>query len=1281
MSQLPGIIVAHQKNIYSEYLRELKRLAPRYWRARHASHRDDLIVILKALVSYWKTGHESKARAWAQTQALQSIEADVPPAEVLSGIDLVARLIRAHLPRQAAGEGDEAWATLLANLEELDAGLALLRRSFLEAQFAHARRRNEQRLRLQAIVDQSRDFVCLVSFEGELLYCNPAGRRRIGLADDADLAGITLAQFHAPDTADDLREMALPQARADGRWEGRGELRHLETHESVEVEISLFAVRASDGKTPNCLALVEHNLEDRKRAEESEARKSAILESSLDPIISVNHLGEISEFNRAAEKTFRRQRGEVLGKKPDEILFPPSDPDGHQERIDRNLSAGQGSMLGTRTEVPAIRADGEIFPAEMAMTISRVDGQPVFTFFLRDITNRKRAEEQIRSLARFPDENPNPMLRIAADGSILYANEASGPVLRLWQCHVLEKVPDDWRERIAHVLKTGIAAEVEVDCQGETYAIILTPVADAGYVNLYGLDTTKRKRAEQALRESEALYHSLVETLPLNIFRKDTLGRFTFVNKRFLETVGRASEEIIGKTDYDFYPAHLAQKYRADDQRVLETGQVLQSVEENQTPQGERTYVQVWKTPVYDFSERIVGTQAIFWDITALKRAEAELQMAKEAAETASHAKSAFLANMSHEIRTPMNGVIGMTELLLDSPLSGEQRDYMRMVRESANALLTVINDILDFSKVEAGKLDLDCCPFQLRDSLGDAVKPLALRAHMKGLELACHIRADVPDLLVGDAGRLRQVVVNLLANAIKFTEQGEIVVRVALESDMGGRALLHFSVSDSGIGIPVSKQESIFGVFEQADTSTTRRFGGTGLGLAIAAKLVELMEGRIWVESTLSQGSVFHFTAMFEKQPLAVPMQALSPPVDLLHFPVLVVDDNATSREILGETLSQWQMRPTVVDGACSALAALRAAADAGCPFPLMLVDSQMPGTDGFALVEQLGNGLARPATIMLLNSGTQTGDPTRSSGLGIASYLLKPVKQSELFDAIMSALHPETHPHEAQADSRLCEAPRLESMPLRILLAEDSLVNQKVAVRLLGKKGHNVTVANNGQEVLAAMLKESFDLVLMDVQMPTMDGLETTAAIRQRELQSGTHVPIVAMTAHAMKGDRERCLEAGMDGYVSKPIRPEELFDAIACVVAPTAGDRPSIDLPPNDVEIVDWCAAVARLGGDDELLREMVEVFLQECPKYMAAIHNALAGADAKELRRAAHTLKGSMGHFAAQAAHDAAMQLENLAAADRLAETPPVIAALGEEIERLLPALRAFEIHQA
>jgi two-component system, sensor histidine kinase and response regulator len=830
-------------------------------------------------------------------------------------------------------------------------------------------------------------------------------------------------------------------------------------------------------------------------------------------------------------------------------------------------------------------------------------------------------------------------------------------------------------------------------------------LAQAGERRFYTIivrDLTERKRAEEALARERNLLHALMDNVPDRIYFKDANSRFLRLNKSLAEAFGlSAPSEAVGKSDFDFFTEEHARQAFEDEQQLVRGGPPVVGLEEKETwPGGRQTWASTTKMPLRAPDGRIVGTFGISRDITARKKAEEELRRAKEAAEAANRAKSEFLANMSHEIRTPMNGILGMTELALDTELTAEQRDYLQMVKSSADSLLTILNDILDFSKIEARKLHLEPIKFNLRDCLGDTVRALAVRAQEKGLELACHIRPEVPEMVTGDPGRLRQVLVNLIGNAIKFTEQGEVVVTVTVQLQIADCRMqneektaitspsssnlqsaicnLQFEVRDTGIGIPAEKLRLVFEPFAQADSSTTRRFGGTGLGLTISAQLVNMMGGEIAVESAPGVGSTFRFTVRFELPTASVGEAAPVRPVEMRGLRVLVVDDNATNRRILEEVLTNWQMQPSLYAEAPRALEELRRAAGAGEPYPLVLLDAHMPDMDGFTLAEHVqGSPHLVGTTLVMLTSAGQAGDVARCRELGISASLMKPVKQSDLLATILTALDSARHQPLAPAEVPVPSA----RLGLHILLAEDNVVNQKLAVRLLEKQGHQVTVVGTGREAVRALAPQTgvcpYQLVLMDVQMPEMDGLEATAAIRAREQDSGGHVPILAMTAHAMKGDREQCLAAGMDGYLSKPIQPAELFAFIDRLLPGHGGGKEEETLPIVDSEgdgVLDRVEAMTRAQGDRELLRELVDLFLGGCDGQLRQLREASTRGEAATVRLVSHTLKGAVSTFGAHRAAEAAQRLELLGREGKLEGSGQALAELVAEIERLKPALR-------
>jgi PAS domain S-box-containing protein len=752
----------------------------------------------------------------------------------------------------------------------------------------------------------------------------------------------------------------------------------------------------------------------------------------------------------------------------------------------------------------------------------------------------------------------------------------------------------------------------------------------------------------------------------------------------YLVRVNPAWQTIFGLSDEELRSTPFMEFLHPDDRgpsadamaRMATGAQLIDFENRFRAKDGSYKWVQWFAAPflkqglVYAVGREITDRKAAE---AAQRRYASELESARARAEAATVAKGEFLANMSHEIRTPMNAILGMTDLALQTKLTPRQREYLRTARESAEALMTIIDDILDVSKIEARRLTLERVPFAVRDTIEDSVKLLAPRADQKGLELSCRIAPDVPATLVGDPGRLRQILLNLVSNAVKFTDTGEVGVEVTVGERNDDDVMLRCTVRDTGIGIPETKRWEIFGAFVQADASTTRRYGGTGLGLTISSQLVEMMGGRLWLDSEPGTGSQFHFVVRLDIHEYVDTVP--TPPIDLRTIRVLVVDDNATNRRILAEILESWQMVAAGAASAREAIDVLRTKAGAGQPFHLVLTDALMPDVDGYTLAEQIAaDERLQAVKIMLLTSAGSRSLRGRRAAL-FAATLVKPVKQSELLDAIITAF---AAPDAARrARTKATRRSRRSARVLRVLVAEDNPTNQKLVSALLDQHGHHVSIVNNGRLAVERAAQEPFDIILMDVQMPEMSGLEATAAIREAERHTGQHIPIVALTARAMAGDREDCLTAGMDAYVSKPVRAEELFstmDAMTSSQTPAAEPLPPTPAPSPDQKntgSVDLSALLAGFGGRADLVKEVIDVFLVDAPAMLIRLNEAARASNAADLAAAAHAIKGSAGLFSQGEVYDHARDLElrarggDVTAAERACE----------EIERSLSTLMA------
>jgi PAS domain S-box-containing protein len=817
-----------------------------------------------------------------------------------------------------------------------------------------------------------------------------------------------------------------------------------------------------------------------------------------------------------------------------------------------------------------------------------------------------------------------------------------------------------------------------------------TPIRDVGgnIVKWFGscTDITDLRQAEEALRQSEKRFRGTFENAAVGIVHTDPTGRFLRVNEKFCSIVGYLREVLLEKSYQDItHPDDLDASMRPFIALILGESPVFGLEKRYIRQDGSPVWVEMFASLQRDAAGKPAYAIVMVQDISDRKRLDAELRRAKETAEAANRAKDEFLANVSHEIRTPMNAILGMTELALDTQLTEDQRQCLRTVKSAADNLLGIINDLLDFAKIEAGKMELNPASFSLRCAVGDTLRALAVRAHKKELELIYHVEADVPDDLVGDCGRLRQVLLNLVGNAIKFTDRGEVVVRVQTDGPPpapgAGEVGLQFTVRDTGIGIPPDQQERIFQAFEQEDTSTTRKYGGTGLGLTIAARLVTLMGGKITVDSEPGRGSTFTFTARFVRQPNGAARPFAQPPLSLHNLTVLVVYDNDTNRRILKDWLRGWHTEADVAADGLAAMDALLQSTASGRPYDLVLLDARMPDMDGLGLATRIRELAELAGTrIILLTSGDRPGDMARFRELGINAHLQKPVMQEQLLETIHHVMGGGSA---APAPGSPCQpkqtaVPAQAARPLRVLVAEDNEFNSQLIEELLVRRGHTVRLVNNGREALRLAGDEVFDVLLLDVHMPLLDGFQVARAVRESERATGEHLPIIALTARSRKEDREQCIAAGMDDFLAKPIKAGDLWAAIERVLSvDSASDQPKQNL-------VDARVLLAACGDNGTILRKICETLELRLPDHLKAVQDALEDANALRLREAAHKLSGMIGAFSTVAG-GVASELEDHATQDQLEGARPLVKRLEPMARELLQIVGGLSIetlrHQA
>jgi len=1217
--------------------------------------------------------------------------------------------------------------------------------------------------RIRWIFDTSLDAVVTIAEDGTVTDWNPQAAKIFGWDRD-EVMGQLLTDLIIPPQYRDAHRDGLIRFLKTG--EGRALNQRLELSalrrngEEFPVELTIFPIRVGERfefcaflrdiserfhaaeRAAQAQHLAARNLSEdaaaeRKRAERAEERLNLALKSASVGTWSWDVACDLIHWDDYIPALFGRETG-TLPQTFDGFLtmVHPDDQDRVTHAVRRTIEEAvpydtEYQVLWPDGSIHALGARGRIYRDEQGSVLS-------MTGVCWDITDRKRSEQALAAvnaqLAGVLDASTQvAIIATDVDGLITVFNTGAQNLLGYSDVEMIGRQNPGIFHRIDEVIARGeeLTREFGHNVEGFevfvayarlgrydrrewTYVrkdgsqfpvnLVITAVrnTDGAITGFLGLaeDITARKKSEERFR-------AMVEAAPTAMLVVNAAGDIVSVNRRVEELFGYRRQELIGQCVEVLmperfraeHPALRARFFLNSIPRDMKTGLELFAVRKD----GSEFPVRIGLSPIESAEGQAVICGIL--DITDQKQTLNAMQQARAAAEAANRAKSSFLANMSHEIRTPMNGIIGMTQLLSHTDLRSHQRDYLASVEVSAHNLLRLLNDILDFSKIEAGKLTLENRDFSISECIARAAHMQQLQAGEKGLEIACRIAPEIPDHLCGDSGRLQQVLVNLLSNAVKFTDAGEVFLNVDAESITADNVCLHFSVSDTGIGIPADKQSRIFHAFEQAEDSTTRRFGGTGLGLTISGQLVEMMHGRIWVESESGRGSTFHFTSQFGisvDQHQRVPAELTS----LKDLPVLVIDDNQTNRRVLSEMLQYWHMQPVLADSSAAARRTLQNADRSDNPIRLILVDHHMPDEDGFQFADSVSEILKRNhCPVIMISSGSAPVDADQCQRHGISRFMTKPVIASELLNEVLrqfggyTSFSLQSSSPPAASDSPI--------QPRRILLVEDNEINRRVAIGLLHARGHQVVVAENGLVAVNMLAEQEFDVVLMDMQMPVMDGYEATAAIRNREQQSGGHTPIIAMTAEALKGDRERCLESGMDDYVAKPIAAADMYRAVERFPALSLASvgrlltatghgssqtEPASELPdrvnpgtslhlpsqadPAGIEAlpkIDWKGVKELLACGVDELQAFAELVNQEVPSQMADVRCALGARDSKLLQRSAHSLKGSVNYFSVEELIQAALALELSGREESFENTTEQLATLEREVTRFLAAL--------